>query len=229
MATFRMRVFRYTGGGSDKVWAICRDGQRVLVFYGKFQQQTLSGGPIKPKDSNLSTEVSRRIQEQLNQGYTELGEYDVADKKILWNQTASTSSSAGKPATMLAYAEFEPHQVAAMKEVLERGFTVRELSDRLEIDLPNGTTLSWNTQRSPSTMTAKIEHGAFGCLAVLAAAEVIKTVMYDQDDKMRTASWLREEPEHFADIPDLRELAVELRLMAPPVKVKSGAARPALW
>lgn len=229
MATFRMRVFRYTDGGSDKVWAICRDNTRVLVFYGKYSQKTLNGGPVKAKARDLDEEVTRRISEQLVQGYDDLGEYDVEDRQIVWTRRPSAQPANPNRFAPTAYVSVQMEQSAAVRDALQGAFEVQELEDRLIIGLPNGTFLECLTNLTSGTLAAYADNGAFGRLAVLAVGEALKKPVFDQDDKQRSRKWLHENPEQFADIPNLHELAADLRLMAPPVKVKANAARAALW
>lgn len=229
MATFRMRVFRYTDGGSDKVWAICRDNTRVLAFYGKYSQTVLNGGPVKTKAMDLDEEVSRRIREQLAQGYVELGEYEVEDKTIVWTPRTPQKATSPNRFVPIAYVAVTMEQIAAVREALQEVFEVRELEDRLLIDLPNGATLECLAQVAAGSLAAFPDSGAYGRLAVLAVGEALKASVFDHDDKQRSRKWLQENPEQFADIPNLRELAADLRLMAPPVKVKADAARAALW
>lgn len=229
MATFRMRVFRYTDGSSDKVWAICRDNSRVLVFYGKYSQKVLNGGPIKAKARDLDEEVSRRILEQLAQGYDEKGEYDVEDKKIVWTPRSSAQPATPNRFAPTAYVAVQVEQIAVVRDALQGVFEIQEQEDRLIIGLPNGTSLECLTNVTSGTLAAYADNGAFGRLAVLAAGEALRNPVFDQDDKQRSRMWLHENPEQFADIPNLRELAADLRLMAPPVKVKADAVRAALW
>jgi hypothetical protein len=229
MATFRMRVFRYTDGSSDKVWAICRDNSRVLVFYGKYSQKVLNGGPIKAKARDLDDEVSRRVIEQLAQGYAELGEYDVVGKQIVWTSLSPAQPANPNRFAPMAYVAVQMAHIAVVRDALQGAFEVQEREDRLIIGLPNGTSLECLSNVTSGTLASYADNGAFGRLAVLAVGEVLKKPVFDQDDKQRSRKWLHENPEQFADIPNLHELAADLRLMAPPVKVKADAVRAALW
>ena len=80
-----------------------------------------------------------------------------------------------------------------------------------------------------TTLAAFEEHGPIGILAVLAAGEVLKKPVLDREHRTRNRNWLKENPETFAEISNLEEMAVVLRLKAPPVKVKESAVRSALW
>jgi hypothetical protein len=226
MAIFRMRVFRYTAGDSDKVWAIGRDGARVLVFYGKYTQSKLNGGPVKLKTRDPYDEVTRRVREQLDQGYQELGEFDVDDRHILWKAPKATEPAAATGFGPTAFVTLDSTKVEAVVAALAP-FGLAQHEDRLEVTLPNGEVITWRYLRK--TFAAKEQHGAYGRLAVLAAAVAAGLPAFDADNVERSAAWLRECPELFADIPNLRELAADLRLMAPALRVKAAAERPSLF
>ena len=229
MATFRMRVFRYQDGSSDKVWAICRDGERVMVFYGRYTQQYLNGGPIKPKQRDLNEEVSRRMQEQLAQGYRDLGEYSVVEKEIIWKPLAARDKPNANRMIPIAYVGIGREEIEKVRGVLEEVFSVASEADRLIINIPDSMPMECLTNLGEPTLAAFEEHGPIGILAVLAAGEVLKKPVLDREHRARNRNWLKENPETFAEISNLEEMAVVLRLKAPPVKVKESAVRSALW
>lgn len=237
MAEFVMDVYHYQDASSDKLWAICIDGPRVITHWGPRSADRLQGGgPVKMAGRSAEEEAQRLIREKLNEGYKEVGRRLIVDGVIQQGDPATTSASA-PDVRPRAYTRFEAapdwlDQVRAVFRDLD-AYTVVEAGERVQIHLGPGSVLELDAPRLDSDGKLRIKavckeaHGPRGLLVVLALANSFGAKAYDTDGHERRGDWISHEPNRFqkADLSyeKMKEEAAALGLIMRPLTFKQGA------
>ncbi len=238
MAEFVMDVYHYQDASSDKLWAICIDGPRVITHWGPRSADRLQGGgPVTMGRRPAEEEAQRRIREKLNEGYKEVGRRLIVDGVIQQGDPATTSASA-PDVRPCAYTQFvaAPDWLSQVRAVFSEldAYTVVEVGEHVQIHLGPESVLELDTPRLGSDgklhikAVCKEAHGPRGLLAVLAIANRFGAKAYDTDGTERRGEWISQEPARFqtADLSyeQMKEEAAALGLIMRPLTFKQGAA-----
>lgn len=212
MAEFVMQVFHYQDTTSDKLWAVCEDGARVLTHWGRRDGRKLQGGgPIALNNQDPYTVMERKILEKKAEGYVAIGTRVVRDGMIIEHDGPPVSQSGVPEHPVLPEAYTAFRKVTGWKDKIEGAFKNAPAyqirwaphpdalgSEQLIIAFDDGEELK--TPISPSSearVRAMQRHGPRGLLAVLAIAKALQVKAFDADGEERNGNWLTSHPERF--------------------------------
>lgn len=212
MAEFVMQVFHYQDTTSDKLWAVCEDGARVLTHWGRRDGRKLQGGgPIALNNQDPYTVMERKILEKQAEGYVAIGTRLVRDGKIIEHDgpPVSPSNVPEHPVLPEAYTAFRT--VTGWKGKIEGVFQHAPAyqvrwedhpdapgSEQLIIAFDDGEEMTTRISASSEVRVRAMQrHGPRGLLAVLAIAKALQVKAFDADGEERNGNWLTSHPERF--------------------------------
>lgn len=210
MAEHVMEVYHYQDATSDKLWAICLDGARVLTHWGRRTGSRLQGGgPIALNGRPAGEVYEAKVREKQNEGYRYLGAKLIADGVIV--ERTDQQASSERQVTPTAYTEIVCRE--GFKEKLAEIFghvPVYQVSwqkhptvtgaEELVICLDQASAIKVRYNPGPDatlSVRAKQIHGPRGLLAVLAIAKAFGAKAFDAQGVERDASWISSAPEQF--------------------------------
>ena len=240
MATFVMEVFHYQDATSDKLWAICIDGSRVITHWCKRGAQRFQGGaPIKIKPGlDASQAYQRAINQQLREGYRSIGTRTIADGVMQEAGTAPAKPQAPADGRLFpdAYTELDlldgwHEKVRQIAATLQLG-AVDDGEGGLNVDLGTALPMRFAPGKASIVKTYHSD-GPMGRLLLLALGMHMKSVVFDSNGKERTAAWLREDPAGFESDSlsgeKVQELAEQAGLVMARLRFKQDSKRAGLF
>lgn len=247
MARFVMEVFHYVDAASDKLWAVCSDGPRVITHWGRRDTAKLmGGGPVKldgpmPLDrikaEGKAFEAAKKLKsEKLAKGYKSLGTYSVTDGVIDWNSAGAAKQAGSNPAVGAthAYAEIAldegwKRKVAEMFNAMA-DFTLED-EEELRILYQGSHCLRIpQSKRGRALVQAKAGDPAVSFVCLLAVARCFGAECYDREGNARDGCWLYEAPELFGNNdPGIKVIAEELGIIAKSLRLKKEKSAPGLF
>lgn len=205
MATYVMEVFSYQDATSDKLWAVCVDGPRVISHWGKTGANRLQGGAPVKIDPGLSAQQMRDklIKQKLVKGYRLVGKRTIEDGVIRSAANADTGN-ANQTANHLfpdAYTELTLREgwqgeVRRIAEKLNL-VAIDEGAESLLVDVGQGDPVRLESGARSIVRVTK-DNGPVGRLLILALGAHMKAAVFDRNGTERTAAaWLSEDQDGF--------------------------------
>lgn len=223
-----MEVMVRRDGADESVWAVCKDGFRVITCSGRLSAPLAQQIHMATNDTaEMSLEAMKAANAR--RGFESIGQLRIEDGVIDWS-----SAGEGKPVTSnlelpAAYAELPADvtsgQLAAFASGFDR-YEAREEAGTVIVTGPKSFRMKVKKNGPAWLSEAMPWEGAEAFMFLLALAERFGGSVFDADAQARTRKWvpelIKQHDPRFDSKEEIQELAAQLGLCAPPLKVKSG-------